>query len=190
MPGRLKTIVGPMGSGKTKHLIRDVAEAEKQGYKIHVFKHITDTRDKGEECSSRNGSKIPAKIIANTCDINLDHALGKDPKRLIAFEEGQFFGRDVVHLIQLILRSTNHRVIVTGLNMDFRGEPFGYMPQLMAMSHQLEFLYGDCDICKARASHTQRLIDGKPATLASPLIMIGGDELYVARCPEHFVPPC
>jgi thymidine kinase len=81
------------------------------------------------------------------------------------------------------------RVIVAGLDMDFRGEPFGPMPQLLAEAEQVEKLQAICVVCGAPASRTQRLIDGRPASYDDPIILVGGSESYEARCRLHHEVP-
>jgi len=184
MPGELSTIVGPMGSGKTKFMFGLFENYRKRGYEIHLFKHHRDDRDKDAVCSSRAGHAHPATILRDTSEI--DRSILDDTcRRVIAFEEGEFFASDLVDFVRWVLRKTDHSVIVTGLNIDFKGDPFGYMPQLMAMSDEIFHLKGECDICHGFATRTQRFDN----SIDSPLILIGGDEAYTCRCPEHYVPP-
>jgi thymidine kinase len=188
MPGNLTTIVGPMGSGKTRHLFGLFEEYRRQGYEIHLFKHQIDDRDKEPVCSSRAGHAHPATIIRDTSEIDRS-ILDDSCRRVISFEEGEFFASDLVDFVRWALRKTDHSVIVTGLNIDFKGDPFGYMPQLMAMSDEIIHLKGECDVCHGFATRTQRIIDGQPAPADSPLILIGGDESYTCRCPECYILP-
>lgn len=189
MPGELTTITGPMGSGKTLRLIQFFSQYEKLGYETHLFKPWVDNRDNGDVCSSRAGYNLPATTIKSPCQIPANIYTDGAGQRLVAFEEAQFFGPELVEYIKFLLANTNFQVMVTGLNLDFRGEPFGIMPELMAMSDELIYLHGVCDVCHGRATKTQRLIDGKPAPASSPLVLIGGDDCYTCRCPHCYVPP-
>lgn len=186
MAGELTTIVGPMGSGKTRYLFGLFAKYQAQGYEIQLFKHQIDNRDKEPVCSSRAGHAFPATVIRDTSEIDPKILLAPS-KTVLALEEGEFFASDLVDFVRRVARLTQFRVIVTGLNLDFKGDPFGYMPQLMALADNLVYLYGECDVCHGFATKTQRFIDGKPASADSPLILIGGDESYSCRCPSHFV---
>lgn len=188
MPGDLTTIVGPMGSGKTLWLVKLLSQYGKAGYEPHLFKHRVDTRDTEDTCRSRAGYELPAKAIEDPEEIS-PTLFDNERLRIIAFEEGQFFEPILVDFIRAVVYNTDYKVMVTGLNLNFRGEPFGIMPQLMAMSDEIVHLTGVCDVCHGPATKTQRLIGGKPATKDSPTILIGGDESYACRCPQCFVPP-
>jgi thymidine kinase len=189
MPGDLTTIVGPMGSGKTLHLVQFVSQYRKVGYEIHLFKNLQDTRDDAFSCSSRAGYRLDAKAIMLPIEIDIE-VFGGRHQKLIAFEEGQFFVAEFVPFIKKILRDTDYKVVVTGLNLDFRGEPFGIMPELLAMSDDIIQLKGVCDVCHSPATKTQRLFNGEPVKGRNlPIVQIGGDESYTCRCIEHFVPP-
>lgn len=190
MPGDLTTIVGPMGSGKTLHLVQFVSQYRKVGYEVHLFKNVQDTRDDEFSCSSRAGYRLDAKAIRLPIEIDIDIFADPFSRKLLAFEEGQFFYEELVPFIKQVLRQTDFKVVVTGLNLDFRGEPFGIMPQLMAMSDEIIQLKGVCDVCHGPATKTQRLSGGKPVRGRNlPIIQIGGDESYTCRCVDHFVPP-
>jgi len=106
----------------------------------------------------------------------------------VAIEEAQFFGEPLVPTVRRLLEE-GHLVYVTGLNQDFRGEPFGVMPTLMSLADQLSLLTAICQKCHGVGTRTQRIIDGEPAPWDSPLILVGGGDFYEARCPEcHEVP--
>ena len=109
----------------------------------------------------------------------------------MAIEEGQFFDEGLPEVVEVVADS-GKQVLVTGLDRDFRGIPFGPMPRLMALADQVTKLTAICVVCGEQATRTQRLIDGHPAGADSPLIVIGGmgDETYEARCRlHHEVPP-
>jgi thymidine kinase len=106
----------------------------------------------------------------------------------VAIDEAQFLPIGIVDLATA-LAASGRRVILAGTDTDFRGEPFGPMPQLLAVAEQVDKLHAICVVCGNPASRNQRLIDGRPARYDSPTIMVGGDESYEARCRScHAVP--
>ena len=107
---------------------------------------------------------------------------------VVAIDEAQFFDSEIVSVAQ-ILADRGLRVIVAGLDMDFRGEPFGPMPILMSMAEKVDKLHAICVVCGEEASRTQRLVDGKPARFDDPVVIVGAAELYEARCREHHQVP-
>jgi thymidine kinase len=109
---------------------------------------------------------------------------------IVAIEEGQFWDDGLAAVVEQ-LADAGKQVLVTGLDQDFRGEPFGPMPALMALADQVTKLTAICMVCGEPATRTQRLIDGQPAPADSPLIMVGGmgDEKYEARCRLHHEVP-
>jgi thymidine kinase len=103
---------------------------------------------------------------------------------VVAIDEAQFFEAEVGVLCQA-LAARGVRVIVAGLDQDFRGEPFGPMPQLMSLAEHVDKLHAICAICGGEASRTQRLINDQPAWYDDPVVVVGASELYEARCREH-----
>lgn len=103
---------------------------------------------------------------------------------VVGIDEAQFFDEGIVNVVQKISRE-GKRVILAGLDMNFRGEPFGSMPILMAIADEVLKLHAICTICGEEATMTQRLVDGRPAKYDDPLIVIGASEKYEARCKEH-----
>jgi thymidine kinase len=112
----------------------------------------------------------------------------KDDTNVIAIDEVQFFDWTVAELCEK-LANEGRRVILAGLDMDFRGEPFGPMPLLMAQAEGVDKLQAICMVCGSPASRTQRLINGRPAHYNDPVIMVGASEVYEARCREHHQVP-
>ncbi|MBN1193151.1 MAG: thymidine kinase [Coriobacteriia bacterium] len=179
--GRLHVIAGCMSSGKTGELIRLLSRHAVTGDSIVVFKHAVDSRD-GTKARSRLGTEMEAVVVNGPEEI--------DPAgcHVVAIEEAQFFGEGLTPVVQRLL-GNGHLVYLTGLNQDFRGEPFGVMPTLMSLADELSLLTAICQKCHGVATRTQRLIDGAPAHWDSPQIMVGGAEYYEARCADcHRVP--
>ncbi len=175
-PGRLHVIVGCMSSGKTGELIRLLSRHRVIGDEIVIFKHAVDTRD-GDKARSRLGTEMSAHVVSSPTEVTIEG------RCVVAVEEAQFFGEEIVPRIQEILRD-GCEVYVTGLNQDFRGEPFGVMPTLMSLADELSLLTAICQKCHGVATRTQRIIDGKPAPWDSPTVLVGGSDYYEARCPS------
>ncbi len=176
--GWIEVICGSMFSGKTEELIRRVRRAQIAQQKVQVFKPAIDTRYANREVASHNGVQWKASPVE---DITQLRALIEPDTAVIALDEVQFFGDDVVVLCEE-LACQGRRIIVTGLDMDFRGEPFGPMPSLMARAEQVSKLQAICVVCGGPASRTQRIINGQPAAYDDPVILVGADEAYEARC--------
>ena len=176
--GWIEVICGSMFSGKTEELIRRVRRAQIARQKVQVFKPALDTRYTVQEVTSHNGMQVEAVSVENTAQVQ---ALLKPDTTVVALDEAQFFDDDVVALCEE-LADRGSRVIVAGLDMDFRGEPFGPMPTLMALADRVDKLQAVCVRCGAVATRSQRLIDGRPAPTDGPVIVVGGAEAYEARC--------
>lgn len=174
--GRLHVIAGCMSSGKTGELIRLLSRHRVIGDGIVIYKHVVDTRD-GEMARSRLGTEMAAEVVDDAS------AITGDGCRVVAIEEAQFFGDALVERVRALL-AEGHEVYLTGLNQDFRGEPFGNMPTLMALADDLSLLTAICQKCHGVATRTQRLIDGRPAPWDSPTVLVGGADYYEARCPD------
>jgi thymidine kinase len=174
-----------MFSGKTEEMIRRVRRAEIARQRVQVFKHSLDARYAQREVASHNGMQVEAVPVEDAEQLR---ALITANTTVIAIDEGQFFGQDLVDLCTE-LADQGMRVIVAGLDMDFRGEPFGPMPVLMARAERVAKLQAICLVCGGPASRTQRLIDGRPAAYDDPVVLVGADEVYEARCRGcHIVP--
>ena len=184
--GWIEVICGSMFSGKTEELIRRVRRAVIARQQVQVFKPILDARYSAEKVSSHDGLHWDA-IAVPAADAILDQV--KDSTDVVAIDEAQFFDWAIVDVCER-LAQRGKRVIVTGLDMDFRGEPFGPMPVLMAQAEMVDKLQAICAVCGAPASRTQRLINGVPANYDDPQILVGAHEVYQARCRRcHEVPP-
>lgn len=179
--GRIELICGSMFSGKTEELIRRVRRALIAKQKVQVFKPAIDDRYSSEEVASHNGQRTDAVPINSSC--NIQDRL--DPNTtVVAIDEVQFFDNDIVSVVE-DLADTGIRVIIAGLDTDFRGEPFGSVPSLMSVAEEVQKLHAICTICGEDASKTQRLVDGVPAYYDEPLILVGALESYEARCRNH-----
>lgn len=179
--GSIEVITGSMFSGKTEELIRRLRRATIARQKVQVFKPIIDDRYKVEKVTSHSGSDFRALPIKSAVNI-IDH-LDSDTT-VVAVDEVQFFNNEIVPITQK-LADRGLRVIISGLDTDFRGEPFGPMPVLMAQAERIDKLHAICMVCGEQASRTQRLINGHPAHDDDPVVIVGASELYEARCRKH-----
>lgn len=183
--GWIELICGSMFSGKTEELIRRVRRAKIARQMVQVFKPAMDTRYTMEAVTSHNGLGVDAVPVQSAAEIEKQI---RSETTVVAVDEVQFFGWEVTELCQK-LADRGVRVIAAGLDMDFRGEPFGPMPVLMAQAESVEKLQAICVVCGNPASRTQRLINGQPAAYDDPIILVGGSESYEARCRKcHQVP--
>jgi thymidine kinase len=183
--GQIEVICGGMFSGKTEELIRRVRRAEIARQRVQVFKPSLDARYTAEHVASHNGMRAVAVPVDNVEQIA--ERVEADTT-VVAIDEVQFFAPTLVALCGK-LADRGLRVILAGLDMDFRGEPFGPMPILMARAEAVTKLQAICVRCGAPASRTQRLINGQPAAYDDPIILVGAAEAYEARCRHcHQVP--
>jgi len=183
--GWIEVICGSMFSGKTEELIRRLRRAEYARQKVQVFKPVLDDRYGIANVSSHAGNRFEAQVVSTVNEIA---ELVEADSNVIGIDEVQFFGWEIAELCNW-LANCGKRVIVAGLDMDFRGEPFGPMPVLIAQAEQIDKLQAICMVCGASASRTQRLVDGKPVSYDAPVIVVGAEEVYEARCRKcHQVP--
>lgn len=172
-------ITGPMSCGKTEELLRRIRRCIIAKKKVKVISPEIDTREKGDYIKSRNGLWLEAIKVKHAAQIM---SFIKPEDEIIAIDELQFFDPNIVKVISKLM-SEGKRIIGTGLELDFKAEPFGSMPELMCIATKVDKLHAVCMKCGCdHGTRTQRLINGKPADKSSPLIMIGGDETYEARC--------
>ncbi|HVU12652.1 MAG TPA: thymidine kinase [Phototrophicaceae bacterium] len=179
--GRIEVICGSMFCGKTEELIRRSRRAVIAKQTLQVFKPIIDVRYGLERVTSHDGQNIEAQPVAKAGEIP---ALLNPGTTVVAIDEAQFFDDAIVPIAEA-LAARGLRVICAGLDLDFRGEPFGPMPQLLARAEEVTKLHAICVICGDEACRTQRLVNGAPAHYHDPIIMIGAKEVYEARCREH-----
>ena len=176
--GWLEVICGCMFAGKTEELIRRINVLSYARKNILVFKPKIDDRYSTTEIASHAGSKVPCIVISEAKEI-LDHV--NYDTDVVAIDEVQFFDEDVVDICEY-LADSGLRVMVAGLDKDFRGEPFGVLPDLLTRAEFVTKLTAVCAKCGAPATRTQRIINGKPASFNDPIVLVGAKEAYEPRC--------
>lgn len=188
-PGKLEVICGPMFAGKSEELIRRVMRAYYAQQTVLVVKPAIDTRSACNTITSHRGTTCTAQAINTPQDL-LDLVAKGHPTEgeynVIGIEEVQFFSDEIIKVI-LTLTTQGKRVIVAGLDLDYRGEPFGCIAPLLALADSVTKLQPICVICGEDAYRSQRLINEKPARYSDPLIMIGAEESYQARCKQCYI---
>lgn len=177
--GWIELICGSMFSGKTEELLRRIRRAEIARKRIQVFKPRLDNRYGLERVASHNGVMRNDAVVVGSAQEILD--LVQPETEVVAVDEVQFFDWTIADVCSE-LADQGKRVILAGLDQDFRGEPFGPMPLLLALAERVDKLQAICVTCGLAASRTQRLIDGRPARYDDPIILVGGSESYEARC--------
>ncbi|AEV16099.1 Thymidine kinase [Thermus sp. CCB_US3_UF1] len=176
--GWIEVIAGPMFSGKSEELIRRVKRALIARQRVLVFKPRLDNRYGEGHVVSHDGERVEAIPIARAEEME---AYLKPLPQVVAVDEVQFLDRALLPLVERLAQE-GVRVILAGLDLDFRGEPFGLMPELLARAEFVEKLTAICPRCGAPATRTQRLVDGKPARYTDPIILVGAQEHYEPRC--------
>ena len=190
--GHLEVIVGPMFSGKSEELIRRVTRAVIARQRVSVFKPALDDRYHDTAVASHAGRTVNAVAVRDAADIRahlsgegtLLHAQGDTLPDVVGIDEVQFLDAAIIPLV-LDLADAGVRVILAGLDQDFRAEPFGFMPELLARAESVEKLTAICTVCGAPATRSQRLIGGQPARFDDPVVLVGAEESYEARCRVH-----
>ena len=183
--GWIEVICGPMFAGKSEELIRRVKTLSYAHQKIIAFKPAIDNRYDKSAIASHDGEKYQAFAIKSAEDIL---PLVESDVQVVAIDEVQFFKDSIVSICES-LADRGVRVIVAGLDTDFRGEPFGVMPLLLARAEFVTKLSAACTVCGCAATRTQRHEDGKPANYDDPIILVGAKESYEARCRKHHIVP-
>lgn len=183
--GHVELVCGSMFSGKSEELIRRVRRAQIARQNVMVFTNAIDVRYGIATIASHSGVNLEARPLKRASEI-WDH--WDESVNVVAIDEAQFFDWEIAEVVtQLAQRGV--RVIIAGLDTDFRGEPFGPMPILMAQAEQVDKLNAICMVCGGPASRTQRLVNGEPAAYDDPLVMVGANEMYEARCRHHHQVP-
>ena len=172
-----------MFSGKSEELIRRLRRGIYAKQKVIVFKPAIDDRYHKEKVVSHDGNEIEAINISTSREI-LNQDL--DDVDVIGIDEVQFFDGEIVNIVEQLAK-TGHRVVVGGLDIDYSGEPFEPMPKLLAVSEQVTKLQAVCAVCGSPSSRTQRLINGEPAKIDDPIILVGANESYEPRCRAHHI---
>ncbi len=176
--GHIEVVCGSMFSGKTEELIRRIRRAEIAKQRVKVFKPMIDTRFSEMEIVSHSEQSYPSEMIANSEDI-LEKSFDFE---VIGIDEAQFFDENIVDVCQR-LADSGKRVIVAGLDQDYRGQPFEPMPKLLAVAEYITKAMAICVICGAPANRTQR------NTASSDKVLVGATDHYEARCRLHHTIP-
>lgn len=184
LQGSLEVICGPMFSGKSEELIRRIRRAQIAKQNVITFKPHIDTRY-GLECIvSHNGATIATQAVT---DVNhIIPCVQKNNAHVIGIDEAQFFSNELIPIVCTLVHD-NKRVIIAGLDTDFRRMPFGPIAPLLAIADKVTKLQAICTLCGHDASCTQRLVNGQPAKHNDPIIMIGAQQAYQARCRSCFI---
>ena len=176
--GWLEVISGCMFAGKTEELIRRINVLSFAKKKIIVFKPKIDDRYSTTEIVSHAGMHVPCVVVENAMDI-LEYV--SEDVDVVAVDEVQFFDKAIVDVCEF-LADHGLRVMVAGLDKDFRGEPFGVMPELLTRAEFVTKLEAVCAKCGSPATRTQRIVDGVPASYNDPIVLVGAKESYEPRC--------
>jgi len=177
--GWIEVIAGCMYAGKTEELLRRVRRIEYAKKSVIVFKPTIDNRYSNDEVVSHNKNKTKSINILKANDI-YNYVVEPYPYAIV-IDEVQFMDEEILDVCNFYANK-GVRVICAGLDKDFRGEPFGIMPEILAMAEKVTKLDAICSVCGGIATRTQRIIDGKPAYYDDPVIMVGAKEQYEARC--------
>ena len=174
--GSIEVVCGPMFSGKTEELIRRVKRAQIAKQRVQIFKPAIDVRYDVEDVVSHSFQAIKSEPVESAVDILLKL---KDSTRVVAIDEVQFFDENIITVVTK-LAARGYRVICAGLDLDFRAQPFGPMPTLLAVADEVMKIHAICTICGAPATRSQRLSDQKQK------VLLGEKESYEARCRGHY----
>src|SRR5437867_9628576 len=175
--GWIEVIVGSMYSGKTEELIRRLRRAQIARQRVEIFKPTIDNRYSTDAIVSHSELRIPSRAVRRAREI-LRHA---HEAQVIGIDEGQFLGRELIAVCEQLARG-GKRVIVAGLDQDYRGRPFEPMPQLLAIAEYITKTLAICVVCGDPANHTQRLV------ASSDRVLVGATGMYEARCRHCFDP--
>jgi len=178
-PGWIEVICGPMFSGKSEELIRRIRRAEIARQRVQIFKNALDARYDATSIVSHSQQSLPSVAVDQIGQV---YDLIEEGTEVVAIDEGQFFTSEIVSVCNQ-LASRRLRVIVAGLDLDYCGEPFGSMPELMATAEYVSKQLAICMVCGDPANFTQRLTDDRDR------IVVGAIGTYEARCRRHFTPP-
>jgi thymidine kinase len=182
--GTLEVVCGSMFSGKSEELIRRLRRATIAQQNVIVFKHAFDNRICDAHVTTHNGNMLKA-FTTDDIDQIKKHGLHSDAT-VIGIDEVQFYSSSIIPVIIECINA-GKKVIVAGLDCDFRGIPFGPIPALLALADSITKLHAICTLCGKDAHHSQRLVNGKPASFDEPIVKIGAQESYQARCRNCFI---
>jgi thymidine kinase len=179
--GWVEVITGSMFSGKTEEMLRRLRRAEIAGQDVAVFTPALDDRYGADTVGSHEGRSWDAVAVESEGEGVWDIVEQLNGEQVVAVDEGNFFDETLVAVCDH-LAANGRRVIVSGLDQTYRGEPFEPMPQLIATAEYVEKLQAICAVCGEPATRTQRFVDGEPAHRDDPTIVVGAEESYEARC--------
>lgn len=174
--GSIEVVCGPMFSGKTEELIRRVKRAQIAKQRVQIFKPAIDIRYDKEDVVSHSSQTIKAEPVENSVDILIRL---KDSTRVVAIDEVQFFDENIITVVTK-LAARGYRVICAGLDLDYRAQPFGPMPTLLALADEVMKIHSICTVCGAPATRSQRLNANKDR------VLLGETDAYEARCRGHY----
>jgi thymidine kinase len=174
--GIIEVVCGPMFSGKTEELIRRVKRVQIAKQRVQIFKPAIDVRYDESKVVSHSSQEMDSLPVNKSTDILVNL---KDTTRVIAIDEIQFFDKGIVKVVEK-LANRGYRVICAGLDLDYRGVPFGPMPELLAMADNVQKIQAVCTVCGAPATRSQRLSDVKDT------VLLGETDAYDARCRAHY----
>lgn len=187
--GRLEVVCGSMFSGKTEELLRRLKRAEFAKQNVLTVKHSIDKRKKMTAITnicSHQGRERMAFIVGDTVEsLEKILELANNNIDVVGIDELHFFPEKLIDII-LKLIENGKRVITAGLELNFRGEPFPAVATLMALADEVVKFKAICVVCGQEAHHTQRIVNGKPAKYSDPIILVGAEECYEARCRNCF----
>ena len=176
--GWIEVITGCMFSGKTEELIRRLRRAQIAKQKVKIFKPKIDSRYSADSIVSHDEQSLPSILIENIVDLP-EHAIDA---QVIGIDEAQFFGDEIISICNK-LALDGKRIIIAGLDQDYRGKPFEPMPQLLAIAEYITKQHAICVVCGNPADKTQR------KTSESERVIVGAGEIYEARCRKcHYIP--
>ena len=183
--GRVEVITGPMFCGKSDELIRRLGRVKIAKREIQVFKPRIDDRYTKDNLASHSGHEFEGRAVSGIQEIK---ELLRPSTEVVAIDGAHLFEEEIIPFVQE-LAEAGKRIIVAGLDTDFRFEPFGAMPKLIATAEVVDKLPAICMVCGGDATRTQHLIDGKPANYDDPVVVVGANEMYEARCRMHHKVP-
>ncbi|MGL5123045.1 MAG: thymidine kinase [Fusobacteriaceae bacterium] len=184
--GWIEVITGSMFSGKSEELIKRLRRVKYANQKMVVFKHASDKRYEASKVASHSLNYIEAIPVKTVEEMYSLVKINYNDVEVIGIDEIQFFGEKVVEFCDK-MANEGKRVIVAGLDQDFKGDPFIPMDKLLAKAEFIDKFNAICMVCGSPASRTQRLVNGEPAYSDDPIVMVGASESYEARCRKHHV---
>ncbi len=182
MRGKLKVYTGPMFAGKTSAMVQELEKYDE----FVAFKPDMDDRYSEEEIITHNGHEIPANSVPTDKIFFIVESINYEKVSAVGFDEAQFFDESLLDAVDYVLEE-NTDVLVSGLDLDFRRENFGYVSKLIKKSDVCKKLLARCEVCGGDAEYTQRIINGEPASYDDPVVLIGAEEKYEPRCDNHHV---